>query len=302
MKKGFLIFTAFVLAFMTVPAAYADSMVKLDAVNGLVTLSADPNVEIPVKVTLSDSNVKGQSILNINMNGGVGLKAIANAKVTVNGHEISADNIDKAGSKLAVTLDKNKLDVNSTNKVVVKLDLDIAKVDVVTLELCLNLTADVMLQAQKGEANVKLTGCKDGGDGSDKDGKDDDNKKDDDDDKTGNDDSDGNDNGNDDSGKGTDNGGNNGGTLPNHNSGGQLPKTATPYPTLSLIGSLLLLAGGGTSPLESPEGIRIVFESRLHDAPVSDHPGKIETSPSPSEEGSACSADPSSFHRKPSGF
>ncbi len=256
MKKVLLIFTAFLLAFMTVPAAYADSMVKLDAVNGLVSLSANPDVKIPVKVTLSDSKVKGQKLLKINMNGGVGLKAIANAKVTVNGQEVSADNIDKARSKLTVALDEKMLRVGNTNKVVVQLGLSVAKIDLVKLQLCLNLTSDVILQAQKGEVSVELSGCKDGGNGPGDDGNNDDsnNGGDDgskDDDSKGDDDGDkGNDNG----GKGSDNDGSKGGTLPNHNSGGQLPKTATPYPTLALIGSLLLLAGAGLFRLNARKG------------------------------------------------
>ncbi|GAA5344615.1 hypothetical protein [Planifilum fimeticola] len=255
MKKVLLIFTAFLLAFMTVPAAYADSMVKLDAVNGLVSLSANPDVKIPVKVTLSDSKVKGQKLLKINMNGGVGLKAIANAKVMVNGHDISADNIDKARSKLTVALDEKMLRVGNTNKVVVQLGLNVAKIDLVKLQLCLNLTSDVILQAQQGEVSVELSGCKDGdnGPGGD-DNNDDSNNGGDDGGKDGSKGDDDGDKGNDNGGKGSDNDGSKGGTLPNHNSGGQLPKTATPYPTLALIGSLLLLAGAGLFRLNARKG------------------------------------------------
>lgn len=255
MKKGLIIFTAFLLAFMAVPAAYADSMVKLDAVNGLISLSANPNVKIPVKVTLSDSKVKGQKLLKINLNGGVGLKAIANAKVSVNGQEIAADNIDKARSKLTVALDENMLRAGNANKVMVQLGLNVAKIDLVKLQLCLNLTSDVILQAKQGEVRVELSGCKDGGDGPGEDGKDDGSKGGDDggkDDGNRGDDEGGK--GSDDSEKGVDNGGSKGGTLPNHNSGGQLPKTATPYPTLALIGSLLLLAGAGLFRLNARKG------------------------------------------------
>lgn len=260
MKKSLLILTAVVLAFFTVPVAHADSMVKLDVANGLIQLSADPNVKIPVKARYSE--VKGQPVLELDLKGGAHLKGIVNARVTVNGKEIAAENVDQVGSKLVVTLDKNLLHAGSSNQIVVDMGIKIADLDVVKLQICLNLSADVMLQAKEGKVTLELTGCKNGDDGSGDDGDDgsngDDGNKDDD---NGNDDgnnggNDGNNgnNGNDNNhggGKGADNDGGKGGSLPNHKGGGELPKTATSYPALSLVGALLLLAGAGLFRLKA---------------------------------------------------
>jgi len=240
---------------MAVPAAYADPMVKLDVANGLLKLSADSKVTIPVKAKYSE--IKGKPVLKLDLKGGAALKGIVNARVTVNGQEIAAKNVDRVGSKLVVTLDKNLLHAGSANQIVVDLGVKIAEMDLVQLQICLNLTADVMLQAKKGEVTLALTGCKDGGDGPGNGGNDDDNDGGDDGNSGDNDDNNGGNDGTNDNnggGKGSDNGGNKGGSLPNHNSGGQLPKTATPYPALSLIGCLLLLAGAGLLRLKALRG------------------------------------------------
>lgn len=280
MKKVFLILTAFALVFWAIPAVHAEPMVKLDVANGLLKLSADPNVKIPIKAKYSE--VQGKPVLKLDLRGGVGLKGIVNARVTVNGQEVSAKNVDQVGSKLVVTLDKSLLHAGSANKIVIDLGIKIAKLNVVKLQICLNLSADVMLQAKNGEVTLELTGCKDTGDNpgnGDNGNNDDDNNGDDGNNKgdDGTNDDNGNNNGDDgtnngdngnnnggnnggDNGNNADNGGDKGvdngkeGSLPNHNSGGQLPKTATPYPTLSLIGALLLLTGAGLLRLKVLRG------------------------------------------------